>query len=400
MGLTMQVFVLAIVAAAIFHEGESAKKPWDNGNAMGKDENWNRCQGNGDKIDGFGSRGYKDSTHFPCKYDAVRLSTCGDWSIDRLTPGNGVDKYQYRFMTMWFGVVKNNKKWEGRSSLKMCAKYMNQYGSNAANTNFTLFQQKNQDDTYNDGVTAAQNLAEMGMWEGFNATDEMVYIRSDSWILKMGCYDPAHEDYSDESMWSFECYPNVTLDLPEEGFFKQMCGGHEGNSKTPEMKTHWGKGVRLNETALGLTNSSGIMAYKVFTATPQFIVQTNPECKEAVDIVNGQEDNLCYNNETHKVFVLNSCWEILNDFNITRCVTQYSCGPMEVFNKCLAFGCNYWFEADKKQKTSDAYLLCREIAESIDNCPALDENLGVGGLSAKINSLNCYEQFRIITYNA
>ena len=65
-------------------------------------------------------------TKFPCKYNAIKDTICGDWQIT-ISPGNMLDPDRnklYVVKTVWMGVVNVNTKkyWQGRTDLKIARK--------------------------------------------------------------------------------------------------------------------------------------------------------------------------------------------------------------------------------------------------------------------------------------
>ena len=67
-----------------------------------------------------------EMTKFPCKYNAIKDTICGDWQIT-ISPGNMLDPDRnklYVVKTVWMGVVNVNTKkyWQGRTDLKIARK--------------------------------------------------------------------------------------------------------------------------------------------------------------------------------------------------------------------------------------------------------------------------------------
>ncbi|KAK7107465.1 uncharacterized protein [Littorina saxatilis] len=296
--------------------------------------------------------GRNQDVFFPCKYWALRRQQCGKYLIN-LSPGNRWIYPKYQLDTLWLGVQNKDTGdfWEGRTTNKIAVKYFNSAGQK------DLFNKK-------DGTVATSDEFVFGRKE------DGVYImdKNQTFRVTFTPWDPSNRGQYPNSDWKFECFD---MDAVLNEYPAQMCGGSGYKVVTNRTKT------------LGLANRFRMNIIYFDTLTNPDIVHTNPKCSNATDILL----NTCQS-DAQRLHAINNCKDILHSQKHTKCVTNYNCDPMDVFNACIMWGCSgAGFDPEEKE-------MCHEVGEGIDFCPEFGSS---GNLTARVEDANCYKDFLTIT---
>ncbi|KAK7492980.1 hypothetical protein BaRGS_00015710, partial [Batillaria attramentaria] len=234
----------------------------------------------------------------PCKYPAVRQQ-CGDYFV-RATPGN-VYVNRYFVNTLWVAVKhKDGNYWEGRTSSKIAAKFINDAGETR-----DAFNKKN-------GSIEADDLFDFSKTE----TSIMAKAKDDSFDITFAPFDPLGDKHRNVA-FVFRCHKD---DVPP-AFPAQICGGEDK------------KDVQYMAEELGFKPGKKFKPhmrdqtyyYAIFT-DPDLDQTPTPKCGEARDTML----NVCPDDAKRKEAIEN-CYMILYSKPHRQCATKYSCALIDIF---------------------------------------------------------------------
>lgn len=268
------------------------------------------------------------SLDFPCKYAAVRQQ-CGNYHV-RISPGNVYVSPRFFINTIWVEVSHTSgKDWEGRTSSKIAAKYINdagitrealikKAGSYSTNSLFTISKGKS------DFTAAAHDGA---------------------FSITFGPYDAVGALHNNVH-FKFTC----NIDGPLLPFPNQICGGDD-----PKDVQYVAEALQF-KTGQNFKSDTRDKTYyfAVFndTSTDQ---SPTPKCQEAVDTF----VNVCPN-DAKRVEAIEVCHTILYSLPHRECAIRFSCAVIDVFASCLKFVCSDYKDKDACQEVGDAIDMCRD----------------------------------------
>merc|ERR1711872_682925 len=284
---------------------------------------------NGKKLVTFS--GTQEMIKFPCRYNAVRDTVCGNWKVT-VSPGNMLETIRnklYVINTMWVGVerISDGKKWEGRTDLKVAQKYLDGLSDTPFNTK--------------DG---ALNIREVFNFGDQNANMEVSLLeKRGDFKITFNLFEP-FGDWHKNSKFSFECYSKkfVPTDYPT-----QLCG----NGTRMEVKG-FKKSMEWRE------NRQATLFYNIFSNME--LIQTDSDCQSAQRAmakrcVRGGQDL------RYKASKL--CWGLVGKPLYQRCISGNMDSPISAFRHCVEFVCS-----DYKDPNA-----CEALGDELDMCPELPE---------------------------
>ncbi|XP_076462134.1 uncharacterized protein LOC143294642 [Babylonia areolata] len=332
MKVSIALMVLAVAAVAVAKPDKKKQEKVREDKTSVSDT----CSGNGRDVTQFAGR--KEATLMPCKYHAVRQQ-CGKYMVT-LTPGNVYLHPKYRLDSLWLGLRetgKGGKRWEGRTDNKIAVKYFNGWKGD-------LFNKK-------DGNLGTEDVLRFGR----DCSKTWVEAKNGDFKVTFVPWDPENKDFP-MSQWSFECRAKG---FTPSGYPQQVCGGEDDQEVAARTKE------------LGLESREQTIFYDVFTN--KAIRQMNPKCVNATRIMTEE----C--NDKQKREAMITCTQILASYKHTKCVTKYSCDPMDTFLDCVDWVCSGY-------KNDDA---CERVGRTIDLC----RKFKAGGLSEKVDKAKCFKDF-------
>ncbi|KAK7107461.1 uncharacterized protein [Littorina saxatilis] len=293
------------------------------------------CQGNGKMLQQFNGR--KESTAMPCKYHAVRTK-CGKYFVN-LTPGNIFVHPKYRLNTLWLGVreLDTDKEWEGRTDNKVAVKFFNGWKSE-------LFNKK-------DGVLNTEDVLTFSK----DAMGTHATAKNGDFKVTFVPWDPENDNFP-LSKWRFECNAD---DFEPASYPDQVCGSADKRETVERTEM------------LGFDERTQTVFHDVFTNTN--ITQTNPKCANATMMLT----EMC--TEQQRKTAIITCGQILSSLKHTKCLTKYTCDPMDVFVDCIDWVCSDF--------SDDA--ACERVGMGIDMCRTFRD----GNLTMRVENAKCYTEF-------
>jgi len=284
---------------------------------------------NGKKMITFS--GTPELIKFPCKYNAIRDTVCGNWKVT-VSPGNMLETYRsklYVIRTVYVGVerISDGLKWEGRTDLKIAKKYLTGFTDAPFNTK--------------DGALAIDDVFEFG---SPNADMEVsLKEKSGAFDITFNLFDPMGRWHKDSAV-SFKCKSNnfVPTEYPT-----QLCG----NGTDREVKT-FKKSMEWRE------HRQATLFYNIFTNLE--LIQTDNNCIAAQ---RAMSKRCIQNGEDLRYKAANLCWPIVGKPTYQRCISGNMDSPISAFRHCVEFVCSGYTDPNS----------CAALGDELDLCPAVPE---------------------------
>ncbi|KAK7106920.1 uncharacterized protein [Littorina saxatilis] len=308
----MKVFVAVLVLCAIAHTSFGMTKV---------------CEAKkGKKVVTFSETA--ETTEFPCKYNAVRRTKCGEWLVT-VTPGNDLEtdkNKHYVIKTLWVGLenMTNTLKWEGRSTLKIARKYLD-------NLKMAPFTRK-------DGFLKTEDIFTYGP----RTADNQVSLieKNGDFKITYNLYDPDGSMHK-SSGFRFECFSDTFVPT---AYPQQLCGnGTESEVHKFKKSMEW------------QDNRMATLFFNIFTNDE--IAQTESNCLTSQRTMT----NKCGTKEK-QYMAAKLCWPIVGKPRYQRCISGNMDKPISAFRHCVEYVCSDYKDANS----------CLALGDELDMCPTLD----------------------------
>ncbi|KAK7106553.1 hypothetical protein V1264_017795 [Littorina saxatilis] len=288
----------------------------------------NRCiMRRGKKLRTFSNT--KERIKFPCKYNAIRDTICGDYKIT-ITPGNAIEadkNKRYIVKTVFLGLerISDGMKYEGRSDLKIAKKYID--GIKDAPFNKL------------DGALEIDQI--LSFSAGSDDDEVTVYEKNNaSFLFRYGQYMPG-DTWHRRSGFEFIC---LSDNFQPSGYPDQICG----NGTKDEVKAFKkSKGYRESRQA--------VLFHEVFTNDG--IIQTDSDCKSTANAIS----NKCQT-DADRWNAAKLCWPVVGKSHFQSCITHNIERPESAMRHCVEYVCSRCTDPNS----------CLALSEELDGCMELE----------------------------
>ncbi|PVD28987.1 hypothetical protein C0Q70_11584 [Pomacea canaliculata] len=285
--------------------------------------------------------GTMERLKFPCKYNAVRQQ-CGPYFIN-LTPGSDIrmDTGEYYEGTMWASIalIKTGQKWEGRTSVKIASKYINDTVTRRP------FHTKNRGLDITSIATFEKND---------EANSVSLREKNNVFTITFGAYQEGGLK-NKVSGWEFVCNDPSAVLAP---YPTQVCG----NLTEDNLKA-----IRLE---LDFRQDNQVLMLNVFNDTS--ITQTDEDCKNV-------QREFVSASQADREAAMRECFPIVFYGKIYKPMIKDNFRPAKVLRNCVTFVVSGY--------TDDAS--CEYLAEALDDAARVSEKI-----AQKIQEKQCYPDFR------